>query len=69
MRGIIHNQLLHTFVEGPVEAELTGSDVKESVAGAPYPTDPANGNEINDEIATPVFYTDRLYHEANERYD
>jgi len=69
MRGIIHNQLLHTFVEGPVEAEIAGSDVKESAARAPYPADPANGNKINDEIATPVFYTDMPYHEANERYD
>ena len=66
MRGIIHDLVSHTYIEGPMQSKpvndsfQAGNDEK-----AAYHADLTQGYEVEDDAND----IDIPYYEANERYD
>ena len=66
MRGIIRDQILHRFIEGPIQSKPVNSIYQEGTAEkAAHHADLTQGNETEVDAND----IDIPYYDANDRYD
>ncbi len=70
MRGIIHDQVSHKFIEGPIQSKSVNNNFQEGISEkADYHADLTLGHELEVDVNATLYDTDKPYYEANERYD
>ena len=70
MRGIIHDQVLHKFIEGPIQSGLLNNSFqKPNDEKTSYYSDSATGYKTEDNVNANISDIDWHYNSMNERLD
>ncbi len=65
MRGIIHDQVSRTFIEGPVQSNPADGNSQEGTADKAYYADLTQGHPLQGDAKPHVSDTDMPYYEEN----